>query len=284
MIIGDDEDVVFCPGTFSVPSGGGSAIVISGDNITVSGPNTVLEGDGVTQNWGIAIMIDDCDYLTLSGLTINNYGFAIRYPTGESTGQNVLIDNVEVNYSYRAHIEIAGDFITLQNSEVHDAVDSGSVALIDCFDCLVDNVTSTNLNATIESNFIISYGDSNTIQNSTVYTRNSNGCNSIWLVDTTNNVIQSNQVDNGFKDGSHFFGECVGNIFRYNTFYTVNGWQYVGWPNEDSHDNEYYGNTFDTGIFMDDGYDNVFCVGNEGNNYINGSTYSGPDPDNGTCP
>jgi len=155
-----------------------------------------------------------------------------------------------------------------------------------CTSCAIRNCYSENTRVGVnESNFATIDGGFNTIEDCAVYTRNEIGCNAYWVAGS-DNLIQNNEADVGYKDGSHLFDGASRNLFIGNEFFLSRPEQFSIWVVPSALDNEFYGNTFHVGILNDESPNADFCDEDNdlGNSYLDGAIYQGADPNGGTCP
>jgi len=291
-------------------------IRIAGSNITVKGKGVTIDGDG--KGIGIFLLNQNLDNVQIKGIHLSNFYRGIH---GVGPFAGLTISGITVSDSRDMHINIESspDSKSENTNIVLDSITaSGSyntgIACGGCFDSTMRNITSTNnRNAVIESNLILFGGGQNIIEDNLIQTSNSLGCNSIWIFESDENIIQNNTIENGYKDGSHMHGSSD-NIFKNNTFTMLKSSQYLVWPadsqkfndNEKQRliarygalkhlnpekskrqcmNNQFYANEFNNGIFYDfDAVNSQFCVDGQGNDYLNGAIYQGTDSNNGTCP
>lgn len=308
-------DTVICPRedpyNYSLDEGQ-PIFIITGNNLILSGYGATVSDTG--DGYGIIFLDPEAHDVKIRGLTLKGFKTGIFSYAGAS---DIVIRDVTIEDSVNMHImfdsnddRVGNHRITIRGVTAINSHNTG-IGCADCYDSVMKDITSTNnLVGVIESNLILFGGSGNLIENNTIYTRNSSGCNAIWLTGSDDNIVQGNSLDLGYKDGSHMHSSSD-NIYRNNTFHVSNSWQYTIWLGESTDDtdadlaglpetlrekaekykgvpssgNSFYGNDFYTGILMDDeGVNSIFCVDNVGNDYFDTATYSGPDTNEGTCP
>ncbi|UCC91603.1 MAG: right-handed parallel beta-helix repeat-containing protein, partial [Candidatus Aenigmatarchaeota archaeon] len=133
-----------------------------------------------------------------------------------------------------------------------------------------DNITARNVNTPFGYGWETIHGA--VIKNCRFY--NSSSGTNIWLKGT-DFEIYDNHIETGMYLESFSDSQVHDNyILSEEAILAIN---------EYSNNNHIWNNTFDTGYVSDSGTGNVYCVDGVGNEYVNGASYSGPDPDCGTC-
>jgi len=309
------EDTVLCPSDepYELEGSESGALFIASSDVTLTAYGVTLQGVGT--GVGVSLYTDGLSDVEIAGLTLVNYD---RGVAGYGSFTNITLRELTIADSGDAHVFIgppgkaAGVCrnIRFLDLAVRDSYNTG-VVCAECTESLMRGITSTNeREGVIESNLVLLGGSSNTIEDNTITTRNSAGCNAIWLSGVSETLVQNNHVDVGYKDGSHQHGSSwnvfAGNEFRvgFSAAYNVRVLDldtgadkadrchvypkgYVPPTTKEiipSTDNTYYGNSFATGLFKDESDRGTFCVDGSGNDYIDGASYQGPDENGGTCP
>jgi Right handed beta helix region len=309
------EDTAICPREepyYLVGSASG-VIHITASNVTLWGDGVTLVGDG--SEVGIYVTAAELSNITVRGFTLKNYLSGVR---GYGRLTDVTLRDLTIEDSTDSHVYIGPNTlpgsppperILMGRLTVRNSKNTG-VVCANCLDSTMRNITSTNNRAgVVESNLVLLSGSGNTIEDNYIFTRNSLGCNAIWLTGVDSSTVRNNVVDTGYKDGSHQHGSShilfTGNDFTMetpdaNTVFPVPlntitlaglcaafpaGYNPPLLKGEiQSENNSYVGNTFRGGIFADLSINPTFCVDGVGNDFLDGAIYDGSHPDGGTCP
>jgi hypothetical protein len=280
------SDTVICPGAYHF-SGTNFVIGIASSGITLSGTDVELIDDGGTLI-GINMSGNFSD-VVIEGFQLIDFFIAVA---AVGSLQDIEIRQLYVEGAVYSPIIVAsGDVssgvcerIDIHDNTIHDSL-AGGVTLGFCTDSIMaDNLSTEDLVGSINSNFILSGGAGNIVSGNSVLSRNTAGCNAIWLDNSNGNLIEGNLIDTDFKDASHINGTSSNNIFADNTVHLAESWQYSFWVSADADGNAFHGNEQHNGILYDMSDSSVLCVDSVGNDYLDGALYSGPDPNGGTCP
>jgi len=275
MII--EKDTTFCEGEYKL-STSPSAIIITGKNIYLNGNGAILVSIDKEKTYHSMIQFTNARNISLENLIISKASIGIG---GSVKIEGVTIKNVTVKDSLNCHVSLDGERIFIEKSYFEDSKNNG-VFVFGSEGKIKDCESRNEREGVVESNFSLS-GRKMVLDGNIVYTRNSSGCNALWIKNCYDCLVENNIVDVGYKDGSHFTHENRGVIFRNNSITTRAASFCVDYA-EQASETLFYGNIFSGGDFLDNGLGANFCVDDVGNDFRNTSEYQGPDPHKGTCP
>lgn len=285
-----EKDTTLCPGEYYLDSNMEiPAITLSEDGVLLYCDGTKIIGADQSIGRGIVVSEEVSD-ARIVGCQISNFSMGIE---AYNPGKNMNVYEVTISSVGERFVYIWGDGKQVESPSVTNSYfqDSQTTGILfdNCDGGEISNNLYVNNISVHESPIALIDSEGVTVDSNEIRSLGGGACNGIWIFRSNSNTIRNNYVEMGGEfegDGSHI-DDAWGNLFQNNTYVINIPYEQSLVVFGSSLGNTFVGNTFVKGDVVDLGDyagTSVWCVDGEGNYYLEGAFYSGPDPNGGTCP